>query len=218
MSENLTKLLSISSAAIAGSPGTAAMASLINGKRGPLPQELCSLLADKNGFFSFESALVVRPVDYSENPIGVLQWNDPKMWKGEYKIDLRESLFFAEDIFGVQFCIRDESILSFDPETGQFTKISDTLEGWANWILEDHRLRTGWPFAHQWQELHGPLKPGIRLLPKVPFVCGGKFSVENWYELKDVDGMRFRASLANQLIGVPDGTQIILKIDRKPQL
>jgi hypothetical protein len=179
-----------------------------------LEQELCSLLADKNGFFSFESALVVRPLDYEHQPLGVLQWNHSTLWRAEYKTDLGESVFFAEDVFGIQFCIQGDSIQSFDPETGRFTKLADTLEDWARWILENHTLRTGWPLAHQWQAQHGSLQPGIRLLPKVPFVCGGQFSVENLYELNDVEGMRFRASLANQLIGVPEGTQIVFKIKR----
>jgi len=214
MSEKLTQLLSMSSAAIAGPPSAEAVRALTSGKSARLEQELCSLLADKNGFFSFESALAVRPLDNERQPLGVLQWNHPSLWRAEYKINLGESVFFAEVAFGIQFCTRDDSVQSFDPETGRFTKVAETLEDWARWILENHTLRTGWPLAHQWQAQHGPLQPGMRLLPKVPFVCGGQFSVENLYVLKDVDGMRFRASLANQLINVPDGTEIVLKIKR----
>jgi hypothetical protein len=217
MSENLSRLLSISSAAIAGPPSAEAIAKLTSGKSVGLEQELGSLLGDKNGFFSYESALVVRPLDYESQPLGILQWNNSSVWRAEYKVDLGESVFFAEDVFGVQFCIRDNFVQSFDPETGRFTKTADTLESWARWILEDHKVRTGWPLAHQWQTLHGALLPGTRLLPKVPFVCGGQFSTENLYALKDVHGMCFRASIANQLVGVPDGAKIVLKIQRNEQ-
>lgn len=215
MSHTLSRLLSISGAAIAAPLNSGALRKLTSGKSPRLEHELNSLLADKNGFFCFESALLVRPLDYDCQPLGILQWNHPNVWRGEYKINLGEIVFFAEDVFGVQFCMRDNSIQSFDPETGGFTQVAETVEDWARWLLENHRVRTGWPLAHEWQEKKGPLPLGSRLLPKVPFVCGGQFSIENLYILKDVDGMRFRASIANQLVGVPDGTKIVFKIDRK---
>ena len=212
MSEKLSRLLSISSAAIAAPLHSEAIHKLTGGNSARLEQELCSLLADKNGFFAFGSSLLVRPLDYECQPLGVLQWNHSSVWRTGYELNLGESVFFSEDVFGVQFCIRDNSVQSFDPETGRFTQVAETLEDWARWILENHRVKTGWPLAHQWQKKHGPLPIGMRLLPKVPFVCGGQFSVENLYALKDADGMRFRASIANQLADVPDGTEIVFKI------
>ncbi len=214
MSEKLSSLLAVASGAIAAKPSKSGISALLAGKSARLGNELSGLLADNNGFYAFESALVVRPLDYNQHPLGIIQWNNPSLWRAEYKIDLGESMFFAEDVFGVQFCFKDDTILSFDPETGRFTKIGDTMEAWAQWILDNHRLRTGWPLAHQWQVQHGPLPKGMRLLPKVPFVCGGTFSVENLYTLNDVEGMRFRASIANQLVGVPDGTNVVFKIDK----
>ena len=38
--------------------------------------------------------------------------------------------------------------------------------------------------------------------------------MENLYALNDAEGMRFRASIANQLQNSPNGTEVILKIDR----
>ena len=215
MSEKLLRLMSISSDAIATPPETEAIRTLTGGKTTRLEQELGSLLAKKNGFFAFESALLVRPVDYECQPLGIFQWNHPAAWRAEYKVNLGETVFFAEDIFGVQFCIRDDSVQSFDPETGGFAHVAETLEGWGRWILENHRVGTGWPLAHEWQKKNGPLPLGSRLLPKVPFVCSGQFSIENLYILKDVDRMRFRATIANQLVGIPDGTKIVFKVQRK---
>jgi len=215
MSEQMSRLLSFSSTGITGPPNPDALRKLASGISPLLEQELAALLADKNGFFCFESALLIRPLEYERSPVGIVRWNNPKLWKEEYRLDLTKSIFFAEDLFGVQFCTKANCVHSFDPETGAFTQVAETLEHWARWILEDHRARTAWPLARQWQEINGPLSPGTRLLPKVPFVCGGKFSVENLYALRDVEGMRFRASLANQLIDVPDGTKIVFRIERK---
>lgn len=176
---------------------------------------LCSLLRLRNGFFAFESALLVRPLDLESPPMGHVQWNKPDMWRSEYQVDLGDALFFAEDLFGVQFCIKEGLVNSFDPETGQFRPIANSIEEWCGWILQDSKVRTGWPLAHFWQLKNGPILSGMRLLPKIPFVLGGQFSVENLYQLRDVDGMRFRASIANQISDCPDGTKVVLKIKRE---
>lgn len=213
MAENLVRLLSLASEPILGRSSQPLSFPLMGIDR--LINELSALLSDKNGFYAFESALVVRPMDSDGNPYGIAQWNLTSSWKKEYKINLSDSIFFAEDIFGIQFCLKKDAVYSFNPETAEFKKIGNSLEAWAQWLLADHKFTTGWPLAHQWQVKHGALEPGMRLLPKVPFVCGGEYTVENLYACLDVEGMSFRASIANQLIGVPDGTQIVMKIDRK---
>jgi hypothetical protein len=99
-----------------------------------------------------------------------------------------------------------------DPETGQFDAVSASLGGWASDLLADYDFRTCYPLAHAWQVTNTPLPPGVRLLPKMPFVCGGKYEVDNLYALNDVKGMQFRASMANQIRNLPDGAQIVLEV------
>ncbi|WP_020396257.1 hypothetical protein [Thiolinea disciformis] len=123
-----------------------------------------------------------------------------------------ECLFFAEDVFGGQFCLRDSQIYTFDPETGAFEWLAHDLEGWAKAILSDYEMLTGYVFAHHWQEQHGSLLAGKRLLPKIPFVLGGEFILDNLYLGDAVTGMRFRASLAHQMKDLPNGTQIRFNI------
>ena len=86
------------------------------------------------------------------------------------------------------------------------------LEEWADAILRDYRVLTGYPLAHQWQELKGAIAPGFRLVPKVPFVTGGKFEIENLYLLDAVTAMRARASFAVQIRDLPDGAKISFKV------
>ena len=90
--------------------------------------------------------------------------------------------------------------------------ISDSLEGWAEEVLAEYEVLTGHPLAHEWQATSGKLPAGIRLLPKTPFVCGGEFELANLYALSDVEGMTFRASLANQIRDLPDGAEIQFKV------
>jgi len=206
MDTPISKLLSIASPAI-GAPWEHKD---VLKDCGELGQELAKLLETKNGFFAYESALLVRPLRNIDNPLGLCEWNAPDLWKTSYakKID---AFCFAEDVFGVQFCISDDTICIFDPETSVLDHLCDSISDWARIVIDEPNLRTGYPLAHAWQIARGPLRPGERLLPKTPFVLGGKFEVENLYCSKDIKGMLFRASVANQIRDLPDGTQVTLK-------
>jgi len=122
-------------------------------------------------------------------------------------------LFFAEDAFGNQFAIDADRVVFFDPETAKAEKVAQTLEDWAGILLDDYAYYTGYPVAHEWQVRNGPLRPGVRLLPKVPFVCGGEFSVSNLGPIEEREGMGFRANLARQMKDLPDGARINFKIE-----
>jgi hypothetical protein len=214
MSEKIARLLSVGSSSLAIAPVIAVRtgATFFDVLSSHLGQELLKLLNERNGFYAFESALLVRPFDCDIFPLGITQWNSETLWKNNYKNNLGDAVFFAEDIFGIQFGIQNGAIHSFDPETAEQKTIATSLEAWAGWVLEDYKTRTGWPMAHFWQLRHGELKPGTRLLPKIPFVLGGQFAIENLHPLNDVEGMRFRASVANQLQDCPDGSKVKLSI------
>ncbi len=176
-------------------------------------RELAQLLSERNGFYAFESALHVFPAATTGDHIGLDLWNSESLWKSSYDEDLVENcLFFAEDIFGVQFCICGESIWSFDPETGEKERLANNLRAWAESVLVDYEELTGYPLAAEWQRLQGSLEHGKRLIPKVPFVLGGEYAVENLYALEAVRGMQLRGELARQIRHLPDGTRVSYEI------
>jgi hypothetical protein len=179
---------------------------------GSLGDELEKFLQNKNGFYAFESALLVRPLTSSGDVLGLKEWNDPELWIKQYSADLKDFLFFAEDLFGCQFALSKEGVVHFEPEQAQHKIFCSSLEQWCELILQDYDLHTGFSLAHTWQKANAPLKPGHRLLPKVPFVVGGEYKGDNLYSSKDVLGMRFCAKLANQIQDIPDGTKITFKI------
>jgi hypothetical protein len=182
---------------------------------GNLSSELTNLLSKKNGFYAFESALHIFPAsELNENNIITLgQWNKFDLWREIYEELTEGLLFFAEDIFGVQFCIGDNRVYSFDPESADREEIATDLESWARQIMNDYEYLTGFPLAHQWQLNHGPLAGGLRLLPKKLFVMGGEFAVENLYPLDSVEGMRFRGSIAVQIHNLSDGEQVKIHLN-----
>lgn len=175
--------------------------------------ELLEVLQRKNGLFAFESALHVLPLGSGRDFLNLGLWNNPKSWKAEFGDLVPPSLlFFAQDVYGNQFYIRNDEVGLFYPEFAEIEPLAKSLAEWGDIVLSDWRGFSGYDLGHEWQVLNGPLSDGERLIPKIPFVLGGKYEVNNLYAGQIVDAMRFRASVARQIAGLPDGTAIDLKI------
>lgn len=217
MPSAVEKLLSISSEAIVHQLPDFAEVQAVLGAWSSLGRELGEVLCIRNGFWVYESSLLVRPFKNQIAPLGLSEWNEGNLWKNLYAVDLDHVLFFAEDAFGSQYCLKDDTVCFFDPETGLFETLGNSLDVWARIVTEDFDYRTGYPLAHAWQTQNHPLGHGTRLLPKLPFVLGGKYELNNLYVNNDVDGMVFRASVANQIRDVPDGGHIVLEIVNREQ-
>ncbi len=206
MSESLDKLLSSASSSL--NTSVPALSDEVRVLAGSLADDLLNMLNTQNGFYALESALHVFPSHSNQHEIGLDDWNSDVLWRSEYQGMADGCLFFAEDVFGGQFCIKVNKIYTFDPETGALDYLADDIEGWAKAIITDYEVLTGYPLAHQWQENHGQLPAKKRLLPKIPFVAGGEFTLENLYLHGAIEGMKFRADIANQIKDLPDGAQI----------
>ena len=111
MLPQIAKLLSLASEPIAG-PQKEPDALDAWGRIG---DDLAEMLKQRNGFFAYESALLVRPLRNDGNPCGLLEWNEPGRWRFEYSDSLADALFFAEDVFGGQYCIHRDAVCTFDP-------------------------------------------------------------------------------------------------------
>jgi hypothetical protein len=209
---SVKKLLSISSEPVAPKP-TALPKILESYPAGP---ELFHMLECKNGFYAFESALHVFPLT-SAVGMSLEEWNADSLWRSGYQ-DLAEGLlFFAEDIFQNQFSLSASGVLRFFSETGATAAMSDSIEGWAENILGDHKSTTAWPLASKGQAENGPLPTAKRLMPKIPFFLGGEYSIENLWAGDPIEGMRFKADLALQTRKLPDGSAVKLIIGKDPR-
>jgi hypothetical protein len=172
---------------------------------------LLDALMIKNGFYAFESALHFYPL--GEGGMDLVSWNEPSLWKSAYaKHDLSKLSCFAENVFGEQFCLSGGRFVKLDPETGDVEPVAETLEGWASEMLAEPNYHLGFSLAHAWQNKNGPLPPGMRLVPKRPFVCGGEFGLSNLEAMEAVKAMRMRGSIATQLVDLPDGASIVFEL------
>jgi hypothetical protein len=175
------------------------------------PSELSMLLESRNGFCAFESALVVFPTKKYDGVPGVYEWNDLTGWRRHYRTVMAdEYLCFAQDLFGLQFAISNAGVIRLNPETGKVTFYARSIEEWAERLLENYAEDTGWPLAHEWQLIHGFLPANLRLLPKLPFVLGGEYEVENLVALDCQQVMDYWGKLYEAIRNLPDGQAISL--------
>jgi hypothetical protein len=174
-----------------------------------IPPELSELAKRRNGFYAFESSLHVFPCGSGPAEVMTLEaWNEDDLWKSTYKGMTDGLYFFAEDIFGGQFALGKDGIISFEPETGESRVISADLNSWASEIMSNYSVLVGWPIARDWQRVNGPIRPGQRLVPKKPFVLGGEYAINNLYALDATASMRLRGEIAVQIRDLPDGTTV----------
>lgn len=208
---SVSKLLSISSASLCEDAPTVSQA-LLSRCTPELAQEYLKLLESKNGFFSFECALHVFPAGKAASGYDVESWNEPTGWMSGYGDFAKDYLYFAEDVFGEQFSIKDDSVFRFDPETGSYAFMADSIEAWAHLVLEDYHAETGYNLAHEWQTKNGVLDMSKRLIPKTPFILGGEYSLDNLFALDAKRGMELRADIWHQIKDLPPGTKIEIKL------
>jgi hypothetical protein len=53
-----------------------------------------------------------------EDAFDIAAWNAKDLWKSGYEVIEEAFTFFAEDIFGTQFCLYPEGFGMFEPKTG----------------------------------------------------------------------------------------------------
>lgn len=188
------------------------MSALVRAFGEEVAHHLRHILEIKNGFYAFEGALHVLSDLGTDAERGVIEWNREDLWRQDYQGMADNAVFFAEDVFGVQFCIHDGSVATFDPETGGFDIVGRDIDEWAKKILADYNLWTGYSLAHAWQVKYGPIPCGTRLMPVTPFVLGGEFETTNVRAVDAVEGMTARAAIAVQIRDLPDGAQIKLRV------
>ena len=207
------KLLSIASEPLADQLNEADVARFTSASQSSVCEQLLKVLSVRNGFYAFEGALHFFPVKAAgqlKTSYELVEWNSHTLWRNWYGDLVSGALFFAEDVFGVQFAIVGGRVALFDPEAGEFQDMAEGLEQWAEKLLANYEELTGFQLAHAWQRINGAIRDKNRLLPKIPFVLGGGYSVDNLISLLAEDGMKYRGEMWQQIKNLPDGAQVRL--------
>lgn len=174
-----------------------------------IPAEINSVLHAMNGFFLFDRAFHFRGSS-TEEPRPIEQWNREDGWKSHYGSEQTDYYFFADDVFGNQFGMREGKIFLWNAETCHAEIVAPNLEAFWEVLAFDTDYLTGRPLAIRWKSLHGLLPFGERLGSKRPFFLGGEYELDNLYSLDEVALMLVRADVYQQTRNLPDGAKVRL--------
>jgi hypothetical protein len=170
------------------------------------PAALAPLWRARNGFVAFWSALQVFPVGGGA-PAPAFETVDALL-RSAYGPLAEGHTAFAQDLFGSLFTWDGSSVCRWDPETGEAEGVADDLDGWAAALLAEPELLAGSAFAFDWQERHGALEAGERLVPLLPWVLDGDWEDANLEPRDTLVALQERAALARAVAELPDGAEI----------
>ncbi|MFC0181009.1 SMI1/KNR4 family protein [Thorsellia kenyensis] len=211
MTTYINKLLEISSSSL--SSRKVMMHELFELGTSERVDELHSILNRSNGFYTFEGAFHLYSLESIDNTLGLVDWNRNDLWINDYNGLTQGALFFAQDIFGNQFSLLNNNIHLFNIETGQFEFLAKDFDSFCKLLLTDFNFLTGYSFANSWQVIHGKLPNGKRLSPKIPFVLGGQYDMNNLFLADSVNLMKTNGNIAAQIQNIQDGTKINLSFN-----
>lgn len=123
---------------------------------------------------------------------------------------------FGQDLFGNQFCfdIAQNCIIFFDSETGEREVIASGFASWINVIYDRLEHFTGITVLESWLS-NNKFEFNQRLCPKIPFIMGGEFKIDNLYAGNFPDSIKAYANIAKQVYNLPNGAQVKLNISKK---
>jgi hypothetical protein len=173
--------------------------------------EINALLSRCNGFYALGKSIWFLSSDPNQE-IHLNQWNVKETWLEGYGEAIPAgALAFAMDLFGNQFMVVQGGVYLFNIETAELEHVADSLEGWAEQILNDGYW-SGCSLYAAWLEEKGEIPKNHRLAPKILFMMGGKFTISNLYPNSVAKIIAFSIDIFHQTKDIPDGTQIKIKI------
>lgn len=119
---------------------------------------------------------------------------------------------FAEDAFCNQFIFFEDGIGLFFIESGEIDKISDCFKNWINEIINDTDYLTGWSLFEEFEKKNKKIDSQNRLTPKVPFVLGGKYEIDNLYVSDYKKIINFSSEIALKIKNLPDGKKLKINL------
>jgi hypothetical protein len=139
-------------------------------------------------------------------------WNDPIGWKREFGAILPAGEIFAESFLGDQYVVVEELVSRWDPETGEAEPTGLSLSAWIERVRSDAADQQPVWLLEAWEQANGGLPVTHHLAPKVPFVLGGEFEVDNLCSVDAASDLAWRAQLALQIRDLPDGAEVKLHV------
>lgn len=169
------------------------------------------LIKDCNGGFFFDAALHIYGYSNQHDFHDINYINH--ILQEEYGAIAKGLLSFGQDIFGNQFAfdLLGKEIMFFNIETGEKEILSKDFDSWLDVLFNKLDYFTGYKLASAWCA-ENQLNFNQRLCPKMPFILGGNYTLDNLYVGTFPDFIKSSANIARQVYNLPEGTNFKITI------
>ncbi|MBO6102756.1 MAG: hypothetical protein J6P03_05830 [Opitutales bacterium] len=162
----------------------------------------------------FKGALCVRNNFSTDIFHSIDDWNNPKLWKNKFPSeDIKDIYFFADNILSYQYGVLNEDIVMLNPEDSSIEKVASSIDEWFSIITSDSVTYLYCDILEEWENKNGRVLLGERLIPSLPFILGGDYSLDNFVKCTEVEAMDYYSQFAKKLHNLQDGSRVSLKFE-----
>jgi hypothetical protein len=166
---------------------------------------------DFSGCFFFENSLHIFSTN-SDKPLNIQKVN-AGISSLYHLFSISNFLFWGQDLFGNLFYYEEKGIGFFEIETGEKSLLCSNFSEFDSLLVNDYEYLTGVNYLKDWEFFNNKiLKESDRLCPKIPFIIGGEYAYDNFYEKDIFLNWKFNSDLAKQIKDTPDGTPVQIEI------
>jgi len=178
-----------------------------------LPASLQQALGEINGCVAWRGAFHVRGAcrDPSWHALHSAL-RGPQAYSELYSAVHPSDHPFAEDAFGDQFLVRDGTVVRLEADSGTVSPVSSSLEEFFRDAITDLPALLGYDPTAAVALVGGTLEPGKLLLPYPPFILEPGPTARTFRAIPCFEHRVWLADFASQTRGLPDGTEVNLKV------
>ena len=175
-----------------------------------MDQNYFSFLKMRNGGYFCNYGLQFYSISGNINYQDIFYLND--LLKNEYGVIVSDLFFIGQDIFGNQFGINKDGCHLFNIETGDTEFLAKDFNELLEIIYYDLSYYSGMKLIDEWIKQNNKFLASERFVPKIPFVLGGNYTIDNIYSMDCILAIKYNANIAKQVHNIPDGTDFKIVI------
>jgi len=173
-------------------------------------QEYFSFIKMRNGGFFCNYGIQFYSVSDKADFQSIFYLND--LIRNEYGSITSDMFFIGQDIFGNQFGMNKTGCYLFNIETGDIKFLAKYFDDLLEVIYHNLSYYSGMELIAEWVKRNNKFTASDRFTPKIPFVLGGDYTIDNIYSMNSILNIRYNANIAKQVHNIPDGTNFKIEI------
>jgi hypothetical protein len=173
-------------------------------------QEYFSFIKMRNGGYFCNYGIQFYSISDQIDYQSIFYLND--LLRNEFGSIISDMFFIGQDIFGNQFGMKKKGYYLFNIETGDIEFLAKCFDDLLEVIYYNLSYYSGKELIAEWVMRNNKFIASDRFAPKIPFVLGGDYTIDNIYSLNCILNIRNNANIAKQVHNLPDGTNFKIEI------